>query len=98
VTQAATIAGAFLTVSGALILLWKAFVRLVHEAVGGSIDKLKLQLSEQDSDFTQTVSEVNLRLDAIHSELCEVRKQVLPNSGSSLRDRVDALYQLVLTS
>jgi hypothetical protein len=98
VIQVGAISGAIIAISGVGVLLWRTFIAAVEGAIGARIEHLRLQLAEQDEDFAATVTEVHRRLDAIHETVTEVRKQVLPNSGSSLRDRVDALYQLVLTS
>jgi hypothetical protein len=80
------------------ILAWKGFIAAVETAIGSRIDRVVQQQSEQDADFNQSLGEVALRLERIESCLADVKAQVYPNSGSSLRDRVDALYELVLTS
>jgi hypothetical protein len=91
-------AGAILAIFGVIALGWKAFIAAVESAIGSRIDRVVQQQFEQDADFNQALGEVALRLERIESCVGEVRAQVFPNSGSSLRDRVDALYELVLTS
>jgi len=98
VLQAGAIAGAIAAITGVSILAWKGFIAAVETAIGSRIDRVVQQQSEQDADFNQSLGEVALRLERIESCLADVKAQVLPNSGSSLRDRVDALYELVLTS
>jgi hypothetical protein len=98
VVQAGAVAGAVLAVAGVAALAWKAFIAAVESAVGSRIDRVVQQQYEQDADFNLMVGDLSLRLGSIEEVVREVRAQVLPNSGSSLRDRVDALYELVLTS
>jgi hypothetical protein len=91
-------AGAILAISGVMALGWKAFIAAVETAIGKRIDRVVQQQHEQDADFADVVGSITVRLGNIESCLQDVRAQVYPNSGSSLRDRVDALYELVLTS
>jgi hypothetical protein len=91
-------AGAILAISGVMALGWRAFIAAVETAIGKRIDRVVQQQHEQDEDFTGMVAVLSERLTGIESCLKDVRAQVYPNSGSSLRDRVDALYELVLTS
>jgi len=98
VIQTGAVAGAVLAVSGLIALAWRAFIAAVESAVGSRIDRVVQQQYEQDADFNQIVGDLSLRLGSIEEVVREVRAQVLPNSGSSLRDRVDELYELVLRS
>jgi hypothetical protein len=91
-------AGAILAISGVMALSWRAFIAAVETAIGKRIDRVVQQQHEQDEDFTGMVAVLSERLTGIESCLKDVRAQVYPNSGSSLRDRVDQLYELVLTS
>lgn len=96
--QAGAIAGAVIAITGALALGWKAFIAAVESAIGSRIDRVVQQQHEQDSDFNNVVGVLSFRLERIEDCLKDVRAQVYPNSGSSLRDRVDELYELVLRS
>jgi len=96
--QVGAVAAAVIAVSGAMALGWKAFIAAVESAIGSRIDRVVQQQYEQDADFNQIVGSLSERLVSIEACLKDVRAQVYPNSGSSLRDRVDALYELVLTS
>lgn len=98
VMTAGAVAGATLAIAGALTLAWKAFIAAVESAIGSRIDRVVQQQYEQDADFNGAIGDITLRLVGIEECLRDVRAQVYPNSGSSLRDRVDALYELVLTS
>ena len=91
-------AGAILAITGVMALGWKAFIAAVESAIGSRIDRVVQQQHEQDADFTDVVAGLSERLAAIEACLKDVRAQVYPNSGSSLRDRVDELYELVLRS
>jgi hypothetical protein len=96
--QAGAVAGAVIAIAGVAALAWKAFIAAVESAVGSRIDRVVQQQYEQDADFNQALGDVAIRLQRIESCLSDVKAQVYPNSGTSLRDRVDALYELVLTS
>jgi hypothetical protein len=98
VLTAGAYAGAVIAVAGVAALGWRAFIAAVETAIGSRIDRVVQQQYEQDSDFNLALGEVALRLGSIEACLSDVKAQVYPNSGSSLRDRVDALYQLVLES
>jgi len=98
IIQAGAVAGAIIAVSGVAVLGWKAFIAAVESAVGSRIDRVVQQQFEQDADFNGMVAELSHRMGAIEGHLREVRAQVMPNGGSSLRDRVDELYELVLRS
>jgi hypothetical protein len=98
VIQVGAVAGAVLAVSALAALGWKAFIAAVESAVGSRIDRVVQQQYEQDADFNDVVAGLSERLRSIESCLKDVRAQVYPNSGSSLRDRVDELYELVLRS
>jgi len=98
VVQAGAIAGAVLAVAAVAALAWKAFIAAVESAVGSRIDRVVQQQYEQDADFNEMLALLTARLSGIEECLRDVKAQVYPNSGSSLRDRVDALYELVLTS
>jgi hypothetical protein len=98
VIHAGAVAGAIAAITGVAILAWKGFIAAVESAIGSRIDRVVQQQFEQDADFNQALGEVALRLERIEECVGEVKAQVFPNSGSSLRDRVDALYELVLTS
>jgi cell division protein FtsN len=98
IVQAGAFAGAILAVAAVAALAWKAFIAAVEGAIGSRIDRVVQQQYEQDADFNETLGALTERLSGIESCLRDVRAQVYPNSGSSLRDRVDALYELVLTS
>lgn len=96
--QVGAIAGAVIAISAALALGWKAFIAAVDTAIGSRIDRVVQQQHEQDADFNEIVGVLSERLGSIEACLKDVRAQVYPNSGSSLRDRVDELYELVLRS
>jgi hypothetical protein len=96
--QVGAIAGAVIAISAALALGWKAFIAAVDTAIGSRIDRVVQQQHEQDADFNDIVGVLSERLAGIEACLKDVRAQVYPNSGSSLRDRVDELYELVLRS
>jgi hypothetical protein len=96
--QVGAIAAAVVAISAALALGWKAFIAAVETAIGSRIDRVVQQQYEQDSDFNDVVAAMADRLAGIEDCLRDVKAQVYPNGGSSLRDRVDALYQLVLES
>jgi hypothetical protein len=96
--QVGAVSGAILALAGVLTLAWKAFIAAVGTAIGSRIDLVTRQQHEQDADFNQALGEVALRLERIEQCLGEVKGQVFPNGGGSLRDRVDELYVLVLTS
>jgi hypothetical protein len=98
VLTAGAYAGAVIAVAGLGAIAWRAFIAAVETAIGSRIDRVVQQQYEQDADFNVALGEVALRLSSIEACLSEVKAQVYPNSGSSLRDRVDALYELVLTS
>jgi hypothetical protein len=98
VVQAGAIAGAVLALAGVAALAWKAFIAAVDTAIGSRIDRVVQQQHEQDADFNDIIGVLSERLTSIEEAVRDVRAQVYPNSGSSLRDRVDALYELVLTS
>jgi hypothetical protein len=98
VIYAGAVAGAVIAISGVAALAWRAFIAAVESAIGSRIDRVVQQQYEQDADFNETVAVLVGRLEGIETCLRDVRAQVYPNSGSSLRDRVDALYELVLTS
>jgi hypothetical protein len=98
ILQAGGVAGAVLAVAALFALGWKAFIAAVGTAIGSRIDLVTRQQHEQDADFNQALGEVALRLERIEQCLGEVKGQVFPNGGGSLRDRVDELYVLVLTS
>jgi len=98
VIQAGAIAGAVIAVSAVAALAWRGFIAGVETAIGSRIDRVVQQQYEQDADFNQMVGDLSLRLAGIDEVLRDVRAQVYPNSGSSLRDRVDELYELVLKS
>lgn len=94
----AAIAAMIVAVAGAARVLWRIFITAVDSAVGGRIDRIHTTIGEQDGDFDRRIDEIHTRLDAIAHCVAEVRSQVYPNSGSSLRDRVDELYELVASS
>jgi hypothetical protein len=98
VITAGSIAGAIAAITAVAILAWKGFIAAVQTAIGSRIDQVVQQQGEQDADFNQSLGEVAVRLQGIEQCLSEVKAQVMPNSGSSLRDRVDELYELVLRS
>jgi hypothetical protein len=98
VIQAGAFAGAVAAIVGVTVLAWKGFIAAVQSAIGSRIDHVVQQQYEQDTDFNQALGEVALRLERIEACLGEVRGQVFPNGGGSLRDRVEELYVLVLTS
>jgi hypothetical protein len=98
VIQAGTVAGAVIAITAALALLWRGFIKAVESAVGERIDRVIQQQYEQDGDFNEIVAAVQARLEGIESCLRDVRSQVFPNSGSSLRDRVDELHAMVAGS
>jgi hypothetical protein len=98
VVQFGAVSGAVLAIAGVFALGWKAFIAAVETAIGSRIDRVVQQQHEQDADFTDVIGQLTVRLASIEECLRDVRAQVYPNSGSSLRDRVDALYELVLTS
>ena len=92
------VAGAVVAISAALAIGWKAFLAAVETAIGGRVDRVVQQQHEQDADFNEMIGEMAVRLAAIEQCLRDVRSQVFPNGGSSLRDRVDDLYEMVLRS
>ena len=92
------IAGAVISVAGALAIGWRAFVAAVDGAVGSRLDRLELKMAEQDEDIAAHHAMVLAHLARLEDCLDSVHKQVFPNGGSSLRDRVDELYELVLHS
>jgi hypothetical protein len=96
--QAGAVAGAVLALAAVAALGWKAFIAAVESAIGSRIDRIVQQQHEQDADFNEMLAALTARLAGIESCMRDVKAQVYPNSGSSLRDRVDALYELVLTS
>ena len=96
--MAGAVAGAILAISGVLALGWKAFIAAVESAIGQRIDRVVQQQHEQDADFADVVGALTERLGSIEACLKDVRAQVYPNSGSSLRDRVDQLYEMVAQS
>ena len=98
VIQAGAFAGAVGAIVGVAILAWKGFIAAVQSAIGSRIDHVVQQQFEQDSDFNQALGEVAARLHRIEECLGEVKGQVFPNGGGSLRDRVEELYELVLKS
>ena len=91
-------AAAVVAVSGAAAVLWRLFSKAVRSVVEGAIEQVRKAQMEADEDFASAVGTLHTRLDAIEDCLKDVRAQVYPNSGSSLRDRVDDLYELVLQS
>jgi hypothetical protein len=96
--QAGAVSGAVLAMAGLAALAWKGFIAAVEGAIGTRIDRVVQHQYEQDSDFNEMIGEMTVRLAAIEQCLRDVRAQVFPNSGSSLRDRVDDLYEMVLNS
>lgn len=98
VAWVAAVAAAIVAVAGAARVLWRVFIAAVDRAIGERIDRVYTALGEQDGDFDDRIGQIHTRLDDIVECLGEVRAQVYPNSGSSLRDRVDELYELVVAS
>jgi len=91
-------AGAVLAMAGAAALLVGLFKKAVEESVSGKLDALQRQLNEADEDLASHNAIVMGKLNRLESCLADVKAQVYPNSGSSRRDRVDELYELVLSS
>jgi hypothetical protein len=91
-------AGAVIAIAGVAALAWKAFIAAVESAVGSRIDRVVQHQYEQDDDFNQMIGDMSVRLAGIEACLRDVRSQVFPNSGSSLRDRVDELHAMVAGS
>lgn len=88
-------AAAVVALSGAGAVGWRVFAKAVKAVVEDAIDQLKRSQMEADEDFAATVVALHDRLDEIAECVREVRGQVFPNHGSSLRDKVDELYALV---
>lgn len=86
---------AILAAAGVAALLWRLFKAAVDEAIGTRIDRIARAQEEQDADFHTAIGQISVRLDAVVRSLDDVRSQVYPNSGSSLRDRVDELHALL---
>lgn len=91
-------AGALVAIAGAAAVLWKLWSKAVGAVVDGAIERVRQAQLEADEDFAAAVAELHRRLDSIGRSVEDVRAQVFPNHGSSLRDRVDELYELVLRS
>ena len=81
-------AGAVIATVGAGRLLVAAFVRAVRATVGDEFRKVWRELADQDEWFHAELREVRAAVD-------EVREQFRPNGGSSLRDSVDRLEQML---
>jgi demethoxyubiquinone hydroxylase (CLK1/Coq7/Cat5 family) len=94
----AIVAGAIVAVAGAAAILWRAFTAAVEQAVGAKLDSLARRIDEQDEDLAEHNRAVLANLRQIEACVEAVHKQVFPNGGSSLRDRVDELFELVLQS
>lgn len=97
-SMVALVGGAIVTVAAAGAVLWRGFVAAVDQAVGSKLDSLALRIDEQDEDLAAHNQAVLVKLSKLEACLDSVHKQVFPNGGSSLRDRVDELYELVLQS
>jgi len=98
VTIVAAIAGTVVAVAAASAVVWRAFVKAVEQAVGSRFESLERRMTEQDEDIAEHNRAVLAHLARVEECLTRVHSQVFPNGGSSLRDRVDELYELVLTS
>jgi hypothetical protein len=96
--QVGAVSGAILAVAAVTALAWKAFLVAVESAIGSRIDRVVQQQYEQDADFNSAIGELVKRLQSIETAVKDVRAQVYPNSGSSLRDRVDELHAMVAGS
>jgi hypothetical protein len=94
----AVVAGAIVAVAGAAAILWRAFAAAVEQAIGAKLDSLAQRINEQDEDLAAHNAAVLAKLARVEECVDAVHKQVFPNGGSSLRDRVDELFELVLTS
>ena len=81
-------AGAIIATAGAGRLLVAAFTRAVRATVGDEFRKVWGELADQDEWFHGELREVKQALD-------EVREQFRPNGGSSLRDSVDRLEEML---
>jgi hypothetical protein len=96
--QTGAAAGAILAVAALAALAWKGFLLAVESAIGSRIDRVVQQQYEQDADFNGAIAVLVDRLQNIEAAVNDVRAQVYPNSGSSLRDRVDQLHLMVAGS
>lgn len=81
-------AGAVIATAGAGRLLVAAFAKAVRATVGDEFRKVWAELADQDEWFHSELREVRSAVD-------EVREQFRPNGGSSLRDSVDRLEQML---
>jgi len=95
---AGTYGAAVIALAGAAGLVARLFKKAVEESISSKLDALQRQLNEADEDLVRHNAAVTLQLSRLEECLAEVRMQVFPNSGSSLRDRVDELYELVASS
>lgn len=96
VLTAGAYAGAIIAVIGVAGLLVGLFKKAVEESISGKLDALQRQLNEADEDLASHNDLIMGKLNCLQESLADVRAQVYPNSGTSLRDRVDELYKLVL--
>ena len=98
VLTAGAYAGALVALAGAVALGAALFKKAVEESISHRLDALQTQLNEADEDLAHHNTQVTEQLARLEQCLAEVKAQVFPNSGSSLRDRVDELYELVASS
>lgn len=98
ILTAGAYAGALVALAGAVGLGVSLFKKAVRETVSSRLDSLERKLHEADEDLAAHHALILGKLNRLEETVTEVKGQVFPNSGSSLRDRVDELYELVLSS
>jgi hypothetical protein len=86
----AAVGGGALLVAGVLTLLWK-LARGVWRLVRNLVHIVDRLLGRQAIGSTPAAPGALDRLDALTGTVGEIRAQVFPNGGSSLRDAVDGL-------
>lgn len=100
------VAAGIVTISGAGAIVVKAFVRAVRAVVEPKFDRLERshdqfaalmdkQQSEQDEDFASGIRSLRERLEDLTSSVRWLEAEMRPNHGTSLRDAVDRLEQML---
>lgn len=101
------VAGGIVTVSAAVAVLIKMFVKAVEAVVGPKFEALEEshrefastfsgQQQEQDEDFYGEIQYIKGRLDDLTGSVRWLEDEMKPNHGTSMRDAVDRLEQMML--
>lgn len=98
--------GGIVTISAAVAVLIKVFVKAVDAVVAPRFERLeqshsefvesvKGQQQEQDEDFYGEIQYIKGRLDDMSGSVRWLEDEMKPNHGSSLRDAVDRLERMM---